>query len=372
MSEKQFRWRTLGVTPRTVGKNLKNRRKKRHLCEEFFLDSSNTPLKGDISTDEMNLEDVEMEYDNHRAPTSPYNDNRLDAESCSSRIPPVYTLNDSDEVDALSGFRLSLVGLYTLSRGLSSSHSSKSSDDHRDELHSNRYSSVLETVRSTLILCVPQVTEVMISRAIIKAFADSSVDGRIRSSFESEVEYQRKYQDEADLFCEAFEFVQSRQNQTNEKYQKDIKQFLQSILDETFLKIRHEEITSSNEVLQTMLSIMSILGLKVDESINIPVDTIILQGLPNSTSRNDLLLKLSPFGKIKSVAIAARNSSFGLCCFYEYSSVRNAVEKQHEMQIVGVSPTISALPLSITGEHRCIQSGKFANHLKSERILWSI
>jgi hypothetical protein len=229
-----------------------------------------------------------------------------------------------------------------------SSPSSKSHVEHRDELHSNLYSSVLEAVRTALVASIPQVTDEMISRAIINAFADSNLDRCSHDSSESDCKYHDNCQYEVNRMCMAYNFMNGRHNQMWKKYK--VKQFLQTVLDETFLQIRREELTSSEEALCSMKSVLCILRVKVNDSVAFPMDAVLIHGLPITTNRSDLVTHLSRFGEIKSVAIATGGDGFGYCCFFEENSVLQTLSNQSTIEIHGVKPTLSTLHRSDTSK----------------------
>ena len=351
---------------------------------------------------------VELEYPN---------DQRCESRTSSRIPPPTYNFvwqgddddddadDDDDEIDELTGLRLSLAGLSSRSRACCSwsQSSSKSSDDHRDELHSHLYSSVLETIRTMLVNnCIPQITEEMISRAIIHAFADPSIERRNHDADDDDQDSETplvddQHQYEVNILCKAHDFMQGRLNQFGKR--RKINDFLQSVLDEMFLKIRREEMTCPDDVLRTMLSVLSILQMKVDTtSVTLPMDTILLTGLTSQTSRNDLVQELSRFGPIKSVAIAQGSSSssagggFGYCCFVDEESVRTVLAPAAAATIVlhGVTPQVSLLQQHHHGKqhaHPHHHTGKVVGSRvrrtnsnessstpvrKAGRLLWSI
>jgi RNA recognition motif. (a.k.a. RRM, RBD, or RNP domain) len=277
---------------------------------------------------------------NRRDPPSGMDD------SYSPKMSAFAHFNDSDEFDVLADFRLSLVGLRSSSRKLLSSRSLKSSDEHRDELHSNRYSSMLETVRRSLLECTPQVSEDMISRAIINAFADANIYKRIRAHNEIEGLYQDEGQEEVDAIYRAYSFSQMRSENNAEPDKKNMQSFLQTILNEAFLKIQREEISSIDSAVRTISAVLSVLKLKVNQSMDLLADTIIMQGLPKHTTRSDLVRELSRFGRVKSVAIASQNGNFGYCRFLDESSATKALESH--IQFDGATPIMKRLNLSNT------------------------
>lgn len=386
ISEKQlWNWAALGVTPLTVGQKVpQNRRKKQHRRNDIVL--LNNDCSGIItsilnSTTAAMNESMEVELENHFHNNHQHelygidDEDRYELETRTPRTQPEYTFvfedDEVDELDKLADFRLSLAGLSSHSRACSYSQSSKSSDDHRDELHSHLYSSVLDNIRTMLVECIPQVTEEMISRAIINAFADSNIERRNHDSFESDETPHDQYQDEVNTLCKAYDFMQGKLNQFGKR--KKIMDFLQTVLDETFLKIRREEITSPDEVLRTMLSVLSILQMKVDTTVVLPMDTILLRGLTRNTSRNDMMQELSRYGKIKSVAIAKGSNGFGYCCFIDEASVKKAIANQGAIMINGVTPSVSLLHGNNTlKESNYAQTDGSTNCKKSGRLLWSI
>ncbi len=408
MSDPQFwNWAAFGVTPLTVeptpNVRSKNRRTKQpHRRNDVVFLQKNDSTNDAATTFHhpaaavMN-EVVELEY-HHRSASAGSDDEDDRCESRTSRIPPEYNFvwqgddDVDDEIDELAGFRLSLAGLSSRSRACSwSQSSSKSSDDHRDELHSHLYSSVLETIRTMLVNnCIPQITEEMISRAIIHAFADSSIERRNHDAYddESETLLDDQHQYEVNILCKAHDFMQGRLNQFGKR--REINDFLQTVLDEMFLKIRREEMTCPDDVLRTMLSVLSILQMKVDTtSVTLPMDTILLTGLTSQTSRNDLVQELSRFGPIKSVAIAQGSSTaggFGYCCFVDEESVQTALAQDAAtIMIHGVTPQVSLLQHHGKHQHHphtgkvVVSSVRTNNHhhdstqfRKAGRLLWSI
>jgi RNA recognition motif. (a.k.a. RRM, RBD, or RNP domain) len=230
----------------------------------------------------------------------------------------------------LVAVRLSLVGFGLRSRE-SISHSSQHCDEQRDELHSDLYSSLLETLRVQLVECVPNdITETLISRAIISAFNEfaaygNRVNRRSLDASTREPTRQDRYQIEVDQIWRAREWVQRREHNKEDVRGEGVQAFLQELLDDIFLQIRREVFTSSDQVLRVVLSVVSVLGLKIDDSVYMPQDTIILQCLAQSTTREDLRQHLTGFGEVNAVAIANRNYGFAYCRFREEAAALEAV-----------------------------------------------
>lgn len=225
----------------------------------------------------------------------------------------------------LVGVRLSLVGLGLPGReSLSSSQSSKSSTDElRDELHSHLYSSVLETVRVQLIECVPQITDEMISRAIISAFAnDSSKWKNVKSGDDSPKDVHHA---EVDYLWTAVQLRNSRG--WNKASIERSPVYLQQLLDDIFLLIRREVFTCADHVLRAVLSFLSILEIETD-NVYLPRDTIIMEGLPGSITRQGLLTMLTKYGEISALAIACSQQNFAYCRFRHESDALRAMTDQ--------------------------------------------
>jgi hypothetical protein len=322
----------LGVTPWTVERPVPQNRRSKH-----------SAVRGDGSSAAKRAMEVShvVEFVNHTDPfCSLLGDSiTVDLESSSSSIQcktegegHVSGSEQRKSSSALKaydlvGVRLSLVGLGLPSRAsLSSSQSSKSSlDEQRDELHSSLYSSVLETVRVQLIECVPHITEEMVSKAIISAFADSK---KSRSTIDTD-EYEQggpkdKFQVEVDYLWKAVQLHDSCRDKEQTLKQRS---FLQDLLDDVFLQIRREVFTSPNQVLRAVLTFLSILQIE-SHDVYLLRDTILLQSVAATTTRRALRSKLSQFGEISALAIASRDPTFAYCRFRDEASTLQAIQTQ--------------------------------------------
>ena len=165
----------------------------------------------------------------------------------------MYAMPEED----LSCFRLSLVGLQSTSSSCSNSSCRTSScDEQRDELHSNRFSSVLEAARSQLVEALPQITEDMVSRAIIHAFASDKKNSRGRFC---EHPFRDVYQEEVDQVWRAEKWLQKHRNETTKE---TVLSFLQECLNDVFLLIRNEDLVSPDQALRILLSVGAILRMQ--------------------------------------------------------------------------------------------------------------
>lgn len=350
MNDKNNLWRALGVTPWTVGKSLSQTRRASHSAK--LLD---VPTMG---TSKVFVFENQRDpfYSSHGASRS------SDLESFSASTPSTTVDFDSDETVVVSGsnhrkqsanqayalerVRLSLVGL-GLPSTVSSCMRSTSTDEQKDELHSNLYSSVLETVRVQLIECVHQVNEEMISRAIINAFADSKVQQRGRDAGPVEA-HRDEYQVEVDYLWRAQEYAQLWGHQKKEAPGEEAQAILQELLDDIFLQIRREVFTASDQVMRAVLAFASIIGLEIDKSDYMHHDTIVLQGLPKSVTRKGLWYDLSSFGEVQALAISSRNHGYAYCRFREESAALQAVAHKSSLVIDGAKPSVTILQESRT------------------------
>jgi RNA recognition motif. (a.k.a. RRM, RBD, or RNP domain) len=339
----------LGVTPWTVERPVPQNRRPQH-----------SAVRGDGSSAAKRTMEVShvVEFVNHTDPfCSLLGDSiTVDLESSSSSIQCKKEdeghVSGSEQRKILSalkaydlvGVRLSLVGLGLPSRAsLSSSQSSKSSlDEQRDELHSSLYSSVLETVRVQLIECVPQITEEMVSKAIINAFADSKMTRHTTDTDEYEQGgLKDKFQVEVDYLWKA---VHLRDSCRNKEQMLKQRSFLQDLLDDMFLQIRREVFTSPNQVLRAVLTFLSILQIESDD-VYLLRDTILLQGVGSTTTRRALRSKLSQFGEISALAIASRDPTFAYCRFRDEASALQAIQTQTSLTSESLDGKILLLSL---------------------------
>jgi hypothetical protein len=230
------------------------------------------------------------------------------------------------------GFRLSMVGLKTVEL------------DPKDELHSNLYSTLFQSLRQQITEYLPQ-TEDMISRAIINAFYmdSSSWEGGSSMSDISALEPDPN-QIEADYAWEAHQWVGLNVDYApRPDAEEQALSFMQKQIDEVFVRIRNEELTS-DAACRIILSVACILGLEMAQSVS--KDTIILNGLDNNTTTvDDLHRHLSTFGKVEAAAIARCRHGFGFCRFKDESAAAQAlVAFENDTLVIGAAmPKVSVV-----------------------------
>jgi len=260
-----------------------------------------------------------------------------DAQDDSASLTTSRYRSESPDVDDLVGVRLSLAGLKPsadtdLSRQ-SSKHSSSACDDELlDELHSDPYSSVIERLRLQLGDCLPAVDEEMVSKAVIYAF---STDPPSRES-----EPIDKYQVEVELLRETQQWAHQHRRGRDESAEQD---FLQECLNKVFLHIHQHHLSSCKHALRIFTSIATILQLEIADSVDVPRDTLLLQGIPRFTKRESLRQFLERSGPIKAVAISKANPGFAYCRFREEASVNKVIASDHGSIAFGGSLIQAAL-----------------------------
>jgi hypothetical protein len=239
------------------------------------------------------------------------------------------------------GYRLAMVGLSSRSNLCSTT-----TTEPVDELHSELYSPMLESLRRQLTECLPQ-TEEMISRAIIQAFfsdcTSSSHDDIYSSSSGSYVDNRDQPVIEADALWEAREWVSLNVDVAPRPDVQELAlDYMQKQIEGVFVRVRNEDI-SSEEAARQLLSVAAVLGLSFNSSV--PVDTIILVGLDKATPMEELFHAMTAFGPIQAAAISSRNRDFAFCRFMDESSV-NAVQdaaKNGRLQVGSSQPYVSVL-----------------------------
>jgi len=256
----------------------------------------------------------------------------VSALSTMSDIPLGDALEEPFPEEAL-GFRLSMAGL----------NSGLEDDAIVDELHSDLYSPVLESLRQQITKCLPQ-TEEMVSRAIINAFfCDSDSQQSLDRSLSDASMELDPYQIEADAVLEAYEWVGLNVDYAPrpDAEEQAALSFMQKQIDAIFLHIRNDKL-SSDAASRVLLSVGAVLGLKFVNSI--PVNTIILDGLAFNTTREDLHRVLCCYGELDCAAVAKRRG-FALCRFSDEESIARVLEDAQMdcLMIAGATPSVIVL-----------------------------
>jgi hypothetical protein len=239
---------------------------------------------------------------------------------------PSADLMEESSPEALE-FRLSMAGLNS---GLD--------DAIVDELHSDLYSPGIESLRHQITECLPQ-TEEMVSKAIIHAFfCDTDSQQSCDSSLSDATMALEPYQTEANAVWHAYEWVEYAPRPDAQELALS---FMQKQIDDIFLHIRNDKL-SPDAASRILLSVGAVLGLKFANSI--PMDTIILDGLPLDTTSEVLHQILCTYGQLECTAVV-KDSGFALCRFLDEGATIRVIEDAHNdcLMIAGATPSVIAL-----------------------------
>lgn len=200
---------------------------------------------------------------------------------------------------------------------------SSSEDCLQDELHSELYSPLLESLRIQITSCLPQ-TEEMISRAIMNAFfRESGSEDSFSLSVDS-ADAVDPFQVEVDCLWEAIEWVRLNVDYAPRPDTEELAlNLFQKRVDDIFCRVRHEEL-ASDEAARILLSVAAALGLKFAS--RLPQTTLILDGLEKGITQDDIHDRLASFGDIEATAIAKVSSRFGFCRFYHEESASKVLQ----------------------------------------------
>jgi RNA recognition motif. (a.k.a. RRM, RBD, or RNP domain) len=228
------------------------------------------------------------------------------------------------------GFRLAMAGLdrqFTLE-------DTKRNHEIKDELHSDLFSPVLESVREQITSYLPQADDV-VSRAITNAFCAEDSSCSLGSSDTTSIslmsnEGKDALSIEANMLRDAYSWSNKvKASEANDDLDCARLEFLQRRIDELFLGIRNDCL-EPEEVARIALNVAAQTGLRMTKPL--PARTILINGIPQGTSEGELLLAFSRFGEMDSVAIASTRQ-FGFCRFARPETARLALEAyNHEDQ----------------------------------------
>lgn len=225
-----------------------------------------------------------------------------------------------------------------------------------DELHSELYSPMLESLRHRIVTCLPQ-TEEMISRSIIQTFFPDYVSQHsedILSTASRSSEERDPQQIEVDALFGAYEWVvlhsdsdpllsltyMHRPNRASgnrnrswsapgssssplfDSHETEL-DHMQKLIDSIFIKVRNEDL-SSDEGARILLGVAAILQLEFAS--HLPGDTVIFDDLDPSISTDDLRSALCAYGDLEAVAISSQSPKFGFCRFFSEGSFKRFLE----------------------------------------------
>lgn len=237
------------------------------------------------------------------------------------------------------GFRLSMVGLNAVA--------DISHNEIKDELHSELYSPMLESLRSQISEYLPQLED-EVSRAIINAFyvdPDATQDSISATSSSSSLESALTtsnadpYQVEADALRETYEFVAANRKKlsSSDDCCDLYHTYMQKRIDSVFVKVRNDEL-KPEQATRILLSIASVLRLKFAKPM--PRDTVVFTGLSTSVTAEDLYKAIIPYGCVSATAVASGAHGFGYCRFEDTVSAAmlDQANRRRQFQVLEHPP----------------------------------
>jgi hypothetical protein len=230
-------------------------------------------------------------------------------------------------------FRLGLVGLD------SSTSKFQYNDVVMDELHSDLYSPVLESLRRNIQYYLPQ-AEQDVSLAITNAFfTDASSLLSIDSPAQNTLPLMDAFQLETNYIWKALSTMRERKS----KFDADTcSRFLRSCIEDVVLCIRNEQLTSE-EATRVILSIASVLNLdfahafrKSSVTFEDPETPMFLENAQRS---------FSCFGEVEDVVLCSNTPHFGLCRFAQQETIAQVqhASSKGEFRVGAARPTICVL-----------------------------
>jgi hypothetical protein len=182
-----------------------------------------------------------------------------------------------------------------------------------DDLHSDLYSPIVNSMRNLITAHLPQ-TEETVSRAFTNALIKDSDSYTSESSLSDSSCLHDAMQIEVNALWETFRWVRSNADQIMFSDGEELQlEYMREQIEAVFAKVCHECLTPG-EASRILLHVGAILGLKFHR--NILMDTILVDGLSNYCTVNDLEAALRPFGRIVSIAMV-QGHGFGCCRFVD-------------------------------------------------------
>ena len=250
------------------------------------------------SSDEEAHREYGFEVEEQRAPDSSTSDQSQSADAMSD-LDSGHPLEEAPP-EALD-FRLKMVGLNS---GLEA--------EVVDELRSDLYSPMLESMRHQITACLPQ-TDEMVSKAIIDAFFVDHDSMQSSGSSESSSSYEPDpNQIEADALWDAYQWVGFNVDYAPRPDAEELAlSYMQKQIESMFVRVRNEVI-SSDDASRILLSVAAVLGLKFANSI--PTVTVVLDGLSKFTTIDEVEEALKAYGDVEGIGVV-RGHGFAYCRF---------------------------------------------------------
>jgi len=299
-----------------------------------FLSELGAENAGSSSDEERGRREYGFEVQEQRGPDSWTSEQTTESADAMSDLASGHPLEDAPP--EARDFRLSMVGL-----------NSGQEAEVVDELRSDLYSPILESLRHQITACLPQ-TDEMVSKAIIDAFFvdhDSLHSSGSSSESCSSCDHDPN-QIEADALWDAYEWVGLNIDYAPRPDAEELAlSYMQKQIESMFVRVRNEVI-SSDDASRILLSVAAVLGLKFANSI--PSVTVLFDGLSKFTTVDEVEEAVKAYGNVDAVAVV-RGHGFAYCRFLEEESAQRIqqVAATELLSIDGVKPRAVVLSESL-------------------------
>lgn len=287
--------------------------------------------------------DVEKLYHDVKETRTPPSDGRrsLNQQHGSCRTPT----DQPNERTDLERYRLSLAGLDdqgpSFDQGIEEQQQQQL---HRDELHSERFSPVVESLREVITRAIPK-TEHAVSRAIMAGFC-SDASSRNSSDSVSIDGFAPPLEVEANLLRDTFYWIRGNRDECEEErlryFEEKLEEVMQYVRAETF---------DAEDASRVTLNMAAILGLRM--ACGIPNTTVLIDGMPIGMNEQDLHAVFGEYG-IVCAAAASSTLTFGFCRFASegaaVSVVAESASPAGRFSLEGNRPTLLLLKNGFSSE----------------------
>ena len=180
-----------------------------------------------------------------------------------------------------------------------------------DELHSDVYSAMVESLRTEITAHLPQ-SEALVSRAIIHAFFPDNDSETSPSDGSFSITERDAQQEEADALCNADEWAKLNLEYAPAPDVEDrVLSYFQKHVETLFSYVRNEELNPS-DASRILLNVAAVLRLEFNKPLL--SNTVVLQGLDRKIAIEDFLSILDAYGPVEAAGVA-KTRCFAFCRF---------------------------------------------------------
>eukprot|EP00934_Nitzschia_sp_Nitz4_P004592 Nitzschia sp. Nitz4//scaffold61_size107673//75813//77597//NITZ4_004247-RA/size107673-processed-gene-0.194-mRNA-1//-1//CDS//3329555746//4582//frame0 len=225
-----------------------------------------------------------------------------------------------------------------------------------DELTFSVHSKNLDLLRDKVARAIPG-SDDLVSQSIIKTLSDCRDSQSSGSSLSYEDSDLAAMQMEADAIWETLRWLEVNSNDVAIHDSQDQKRaLLQKHMSKVFTLVRRETV-SEDAALRVLAVVSTMLQLKLKKQVK--DDLILLEGVDQFLSDDDIRLELEQFGEVVGAAMS-RGRRFAICRFRDEKSVSRALEacRSGALSINGERPILSTLKSSFAQNRpsRCERS----------------